>query len=177
MFKSSAFHLKSFKTVQLYPNEGTPLQSLELPALSCLIMSVCVSKWKVQNMIVCKFEQLILDGSLGAHSRIIVLKMLVAALLCARAQCEITLLCIIYKLGASIYLRHADSAYILNRHLWGYLIKDTAWLSVFLLQTTLSVTKHSVLCYLWDALQFCVGYSRKTICYILYVLKAVVLLL
>lgn len=24
MFKSSAFHLKSFKIVQLYPNEGTP---------------------------------------------------------------------------------------------------------------------------------------------------------
>lgn len=77
MFKSSAFHLKSFKIVSLYPNERTPLQSLELPFLSCLIMSVSVSKWKVQNMIVWKFEQLIFDGSLGAHSRIIVLKMLV----------------------------------------------------------------------------------------------------
>lgn len=56
MFKSSAFHLKSFKIVSLYPNERTPLQSLELPFLSCLIMSVSVSKWKVQNMIVWKFE-------------------------------------------------------------------------------------------------------------------------
>lgn len=92
MFKSSAFHLKSFKIVSLYHNERTPLQSLELPFLSCLIMSVSVSKWKVQNMIVWKFEQLIFDGSLGAHSRIIVLKMLVIVISLLYHMCLCTVL-------------------------------------------------------------------------------------